>query len=191
MKFFENYGHNIKVVLIFCIFLMTAFFVYSWFAYDNGIVNYVESRDKTAIKKMFKDDWHLLISDESMNSYSVDFMLDNRSNSQHTKTNKLILKVLRERGKTVGFLAYYPKSAYWWHLLFLVVDQDYRKKGYASKMLQYFIDDSIARGAIKLSIFTRLANSKARALYEGKFGFKDVAHYDNKYMDLVWYPGKK
>ena len=191
MKFFENYGYNITKIIIFMSLLISAFFAYSWFFYDNGIVNYVASRDKLAIKKMFTDEWKMLISDESMNTYSVDFMLDNCSQTQHVKSDKLVLKVLRERGKTIGFLAYYPKSLYWWHLLFLVVDTDHRKKGYATKMLQFVIDDMIARGAAKITIFTRLANTKARALYEGKFGFKDIAHYQDKYMDLVWYPGKK
>ena len=167
-----------------------------WFAYpllvtDDGIVDYVPSRDKAAIKKMFADDWGLLISDESMNTYSVDYMLDNRTPSQYEKADKLILKVLRKDGKTIGFLAYYPKSFYWWHLLFLVVDVDHRRHGYATQLLQFVIDDMIARGALKITIFTRLANTRARALYEGKFGFKDIAHYEDKYMDLVWYPYKK
>ena len=180
-----------KIIISILGLFMSAFLTYSWFFYDNGIVDYVASRDKVAIKKMFADDWKMLISDESMNTYSVDFMLDNRSNLQHAKSDKLILKVLRERGKTIGFLAYYPKSSYWWHLLFLVIDKDHRKQGYATKMIQFVIDDMIARGAAKITIFTRLANTKARALYEGKFGFKDIAHYQDKYMDLVWYPAKK
>lgn len=188
MKFFENYTGHMKIILLVLGLLISTFFTYSWFRYDNGIINYVESRDKDAIKAMFSDEWKMLISDESMDSYSVDFMLDNRSPMQHAKSDKLILKVLRENGQTVGFLAYYPKSAFWWHLLFLVVDKDHRKKGYATKMLQFTIDDMIARGAVKITIFTRLANTKARALYQGKFGFKDIAHYDDKYMDLVWYP---
>lgn len=180
-----------KIIISILGLFMSVFLFYSWFFYDNGIVDYVASRDKIAIKKMFADDWKMLISDESMNTYSVDFMLDNRSNLQHAKSDKLILKVLRERGKTIGFLAYYPKSSYWWHLLFLVIDKDHRKQGYATKMIQFVIDDMIARGAAKITIFTRLANTKARALYEGKFGFKDIAHYQDKYMDLVWYPAKK
>ncbi|AXK60640.1 hypothetical protein C0J27_02685 [Candidatus Chromulinivorax destructor] len=191
IKFFRHYGSNMKKIIGILTCLLGLFFAYSWFFYDNGIVDYVESRDKAAIKKIFADEWKMLISDESMNTYSVDFMLDNRSETQHTKSDKLVLKVLRERGQTIGFLAYYPKSLYWWHLLFLAVDKDHRKKGYATKMLQFVIDDMIARGAAKITIFTRLANTKARALYEGKFGFKDIAHYQDKYMDLVWYPAKK
>ncbi len=158
---------------------------------DDGIVDYIESRDKASIKKMFADDWALLISDESMDTYSVDYMLDYKTPSQYEKMDKLILKVLRKDGETIGFLAYYPKSKYWWHLLFLVVDVDHRRHGYATQLLQFVIDDMIARGALKITIFTRLANTRARGLYEGKFGFKDIAHYQDKYMDLVWYPSRK
>jgi len=188
MEVFKNYTGYLKMTIVTLVVIVSLFCTYSWFFCDNGIVDYVESRDKSSIKAMFADEWKMLISDESLNTYSVDFMLDNRSPMQHAKSDKLILKVLRENGKTVGFLAYYPKSTYWWHLLFLVVDKDHRKKGFATKMLQWTLDDMIARGAIKITIFTRLANSKARALYQGKFGFKDIAHHDDKYMDLVWYP---
>jgi len=191
MNFLKKYRPFVKIIILVTLVALSSFCAYSWLNCDNGIVDYVACRDKDAIKKMFKDEWKMLISDESLNDYSVDFMLDNRSTSQQIVVDKLILKVLRENGQTVGFLAYYSKSLYWWHLLFLVVDKDHRKKGYATTMLQFVINDMIARGALKIGIFTRLANSKARALYQGKFGFKDVAHYDNKYMDLIWYPPKK
>jgi len=186
-----NVSRKFQVAITVFLIALCGFGFYTFYSSDYAIVDYVDSRDKASIKKMFHDDWQLLISDESMETYSVDYMLDSRSPSQYGSSEKLILKVLRESEKTVGFLAYYPKSIYWWHLLFLVVDKDYRRKGYATKLLQFVIDDMIARGAIKITIFTRLANTRARGLYEGKFGFKDIAHYDDKYMDLVWYPHTK
>ena len=41
-----------KIIIIFLGLFMSAFFMYSWFFYDNGIVDYVASRDKPAIKKI-------------------------------------------------------------------------------------------------------------------------------------------
>jgi len=187
MNFIKNNSYSMKIVISIFILLAFVLFSYSWFAYDNGIVDYVPSRDKAAVKKMFQDEWELLIHHTNLNSYSVDFMLDNRSSSQHHKDNKLILKVLRSAGKTVGFTAYYSKSSFWWQLLFVVVDKDYRKKGFASKIIQHDIDDMVKRGALKITIWTRLDNKNARSLYEGKFGFKDIGHHENRYMDLVWY----
>ncbi len=184
-----------KIVIAAVAFAVFGYCGYAWTSYDNGIVDYKVSRDKVAIKKIFHDDWKMLYYGDfdkiSETDFNVDFMLDNRSSSQYSAHSNLILKVLRESGKTVGFLAYYPKSQYWWHMLFLIVDQDHRGKGYASKLVQFFIDDCVARGAIKLTTFTRLVNTKARAVYEGKFGFKDIGHPDDKYLDLVLYPKKK
>jgi ribosomal protein S18 acetylase RimI-like enzyme len=165
---------------------------YRSFFNGNGIFDYKAYRDKVAIKKMFHDDWKLLYYGDwdkiTEQDFNVDFMLDNRSSSQYSLKNNLILKVLCEGGKTVGFLAYYPKSSYTWQMLFLMVDKDHRRKGYAAKLVQFFIDDATARGALKLMTFTRLINNRARRLYEGKFGFKDVEHHEDKYMDLVLYP---
>ena len=191
MMILRQYRHFVRIATLGLLISFCVVYLPSWFIKGRGIVDYVPSRDKAAIHKMFKDDWGLLISDESLNSYSVDFMLDNRSPSQYAKVDKLVLKVLRVDDKTVGFMAYYPKTMFWWHLLFLCVDKDYRQKGYAAKMLQYVMNDMMDRGAVKISIFTRLKNTKARNLYENKFGFKDVEHYDDKYMDLVWYKSNR
>ena len=195
MNFFKDYNHSIKIVIAIVALVVMGWCGYAWTNYDNGIVDYKAFRDKAAIKKMFHDDWKFLYYGDwdkiSETDFNVDFMLDNRSSLQHAIHSNLILKVLRENGKTVGFLAYYPKSPYWWHMLFLIVDKDHRGKSYASKLVQFFIDDSVDRGAIKLTTFTRLINTPARAVYEGKFGFKDIGHHDEKYMDLLLYPRKK
>lgn len=195
MNFFKSYSFFIKIIMAMVACAVIGWCAYAWAFYDNGVVNYQEFRDKTAIKKMFHDDWKLLYYGDmdqiSEDDFNVDFMLDNRSSSQYEVHSNLVLKVLRENGQTIGFLAYYPKSPYWWHMLFLIVDKDHRGKGYASKLVQFFIDDSVARGAIKLTTFTRLINIPARAVYEGKFGFKDIGHPDEKYLDLLLYPKLK
>ncbi|MBP6870117.1 GNAT family N-acetyltransferase [Candidatus Babeliales bacterium] len=201
MNFFKSYGSSMKVVTGIVALLVCGWSAYAWFSYDNGIVNYVADRDKVAIKKMFHDDWQFLYFGDwdkiTEDDFDIDFMLDNRSSSQHSATGNLVLKVLRENGKTVGFLAYWPKSPYWWHMLFLIVDVDHRRSGNASKLVQYFIDDAVARGALKVTTFTRLANVRARGLYEGKFHFKNMGDpykgtdYENKYLDLALYPKNK
>lgn len=195
MCLLKNSNYYVKYLLA-----ILAFFVCGWFFYNgvicpNGITRYQAWRDKAAIKKLMHDNYLMLYYGDwdkiSVDDFDVDFMLDNASSSQVSKHSNLIMKVMRDGGKTVGFLAYYPKSPYWWQMLFLVVDENYRGKGHAAKLIQYFIDDAVRRGAIKLTTFTRLVNTKARSLYEGKFGFKDIAHHHDKYMDLVLYPKHK
>ncbi|MDP3788666.1 MAG: GNAT family N-acetyltransferase [Candidatus Chromulinivorax sp.] len=195
MSFLKSYSYSIKIIIVIVMLTVMGWFGYASTFCDNGIVDYQAFRDKLAIKKIFHDDWQLLYYGDfdkiKETDFNVDFMLDNRSSSQHAVHSNLVMKVLRESGKTVGFLAYYPKSPYWWHMLFLIVDKDHRGKGYASKLVQFFIDDSVAHGAIKLTTFTRLINTPARAVYEGKFGFKDIGHHEDKYMDLLLYPPRK
>ena len=195
MLFCNKKNSIVRPIFGIIIISLVAFFSYTKFAHHDGVVDYQPSRDKAAVKKMFHDDWQLLQYGDwdkiTEDDFDVDFMLDNRSSSQYSTNSNLILKVLRQSGKTVGFLAYYPKSPYWWQMLFLIVDKDHRGHGYASKLVQAFIDDSVARGAVKLTTFTRLINTPARKVYEGKFGFKDIEHHDGKYMDLVLYPKKK
>ena len=194
MSFYTSNSSYFKVGIAIVLFTIVGWCGYSWCFNDSGIADYKPVRDKEAIKKMFHDDWQFLYYGDwdkiTEDDFSVDFMLDNNSSSQYSADHNLVLKVLRESGQTVGFLAYYPKSPYWWHMLFLIVDKDHRRKGYAAKIVQFFIDDAVRRGAIKITTFTRLINTRARALYEGKFGFKDIAHHDDKYMDLVLYPKK-
>jgi len=165
---------------------------------NNGIFDYDAARDKVAVRTMFHEDYKFLYfgnPDEiSVNDFDVDFMLDQATSSQYSARHDLVMKVMREEGRTVGFLAYHPRSPYWWHMLFIVVDKKYRRKGYAAQLVQYFIDDVIKRGAIKISTFTRLKNTRARALYEDKFKFKATVlndeHYQGNYVDLVLYPKK-
>ena len=201
MSFLKSYNSSVKIIIAIIIFGVTGWCGYTWTSCDNGIVDYNASRDKAAVKKMFHDDWQLLYFGDfdkmHETDFNVDFMLDNRSSSQYYACYDSILKVLRVSGKTVGFLAYYPKSPYWWHMHFIIVDKDHRGKGYASKLVQYFIDDAVQRGAIKLTTFTRLMNTPARSVYEGKFKFKNVgdpyigSEYEGKYLDLLLYPPRK
>lgn len=194
MKFLKSYNYFIKIIVIIIFFFVCARFAFDYLHGNNSIVDYLAQRDKAAIKKMFHDDWQLLYYGDfdkiSEDDFDVDFMLDNRSSCQYRAANDLVLKVMRQNNKTVGFLAYYPRSPYWWHMLFLMVDVDHRKQGYASQLIQFMIDDVVARGALKITTFTRLVNTKARGLYEGKFKFKDIGHPQDKYLDLVLYPKK-
>ncbi|OGB86332.1 hypothetical protein A3J41_03135 [candidate division TM6 bacterium RIFCSPHIGHO2_12_FULL_38_8] len=107
----------------------------------------------------------------SADGYSVKFMLEHATSSQYEKRHDLILKSAMIDGKLAGFLAYYPKSVHVWKLLFLIVDQDFRKQGIAKKLLSFAVKDMVARGALQVTLFTRNNNFKAQALYKN-FGFK-------------------
>jgi ribosomal protein S18 acetylase RimI-like enzyme len=156
-----------------------------WMSVD-GIVDFNYDRDKDQVEQLFKDDWVTMLTDESVKTFSVDFMLKNKTSSQSDKRNNLVLKVWREDGDVVAFLAYYKKSLYHWQLLFLIVNKDYRGQGRSKKMVQYGLDDMVARGAVRVELNTRTTNKPARSLYSKHFGFKKISG-DETYTQYAWY----
>src|ERR1700722_19022076 len=105
MEFLKSYNRFVKIIIAIVALTFVGWCGYAWTSCDNGIVDYKALRDKAAIKKMFHDDWQLLYYGDfdkiQETDFNVDFMLDNRSSSQHVTHSNLILKVLRESGQTV------------------------------------------------------------------------------------------
>jgi ribosomal protein S18 acetylase RimI-like enzyme len=146
--------------------------------------------DGQAIDALFHkgDNFYWMIGGrpEHRSEYSVDFMLRYRSSSQYEKKYNLILKTILVDGRIAGLLAYHPESSRVWRLLFLIVDQDFRGRGFAKKMLKYAVDDMLARGAIQLVVYTRNNNFKAQKMYTD-FGFKQVGT-SNEGVHYSWNP---
>jgi len=130
--------------------------------------------DHQAIDDLFRkgDNFYWMYQGPS-DQYSVDFMLRYNTSSQHSKNRDLTLKVATLQGKIVGFLAYYPHSAHVWQLLFLLVDQDFRRQGIARKLLDFAVHDMVRHGAYRITIGTRDNNFRAQNLYQS-YGCKPV-----------------
>ncbi len=155
----------------------------------NGIRLYNSATDKPAIHKMFADEWYWMVSDYTIardtSVHYVDFMLDNKSSVQYEKRNDLTLKVLENNSKVVGFSATYKKSTIAGHILFIVVDNEARGKGYAKALVQDALEDFFAQGCVKVSLDTRTGNKRARSLYSS-LGFQ-LLEEDEDYVHFVFY----
>lgn len=137
---------------------------------SDGIYDYKADRDKAAVVDIFNRNWSWLITSPD---YSIDYMLDTKSSSKDPQNlGNLTLKVYREGGKTAGFLAYHKKKFYEGFILFVAVDEKYRGKGYAHKMVQEAVKNLKAMGCTVIELFTRVLNKPARKVYEGE-GFKE------------------
>jgi len=169
--------------------LMTGFLGY-WlhvqtvhFAFEG--VRLYETRDKESVKKLFQQNTWYLLGDEIAQSYDVDFMLDHKSSVQHAKQNDLRMTVLEQDGSVIGFCAVYKKGIFWGQVLFIVVDQEYRGRGFAKKLLSealsYLFDQE---QCIKVTLVTRIENKAARTLYES-IGF--VLFKQDDYVEYILY----
>ncbi|NBV40697.1 GNAT family N-acetyltransferase [bacterium] len=150
----------------------------------NGVRPY-ELGDKSAVKNMFSQNTWYLLGDEIAQTYDIDFMLDYESSVQHVKKHDLRLTVLENDGSVVGFCAVYKKGLFWGQVLFVVVDEQYRGKGFAKTLLldalSYLFDQE---HCVKVTLVTRKENKAARALYE-KIGF--VVDQEDQYLEYILY----
>ena len=143
-------------------------------AQTEQIVDFQPERDTVPIVKLFDDNWYWLIADATKDEYSPEFMLKNRSVDKKPENfGKLTIKVLRERDKFAGFVAYYKKSFYRGFLQFVGVDSAFRGKGYGEKLTRFAVNDLFSQGVGVVELLTRTDNVKARSLYK-KIGFKEV-----------------
>lgn len=134
---------------------------------------YTPERDRAFILNIFDKNWDWLISEDSFD-FSVEHMLDTRSSSKRPENyGNMTIKVGLEDGKPVGFSSYYLKSADKAQLLFLAMDEQYRGKGYAQKLLQHMLDELALNGITTVELITRVRNVRAQHIYK-KIGFKEM-----------------
>lgn len=134
---------------------------------NADIRDYVASPEQTAlVKKQFKDNWYWLVTSSN---YDVDHMLATRSpNTYEPKyTGKMNIKILyNEDGVPVGFGTYYMRNAVHGEILFIAVDNEFRGKHYAEKLVNHATNDLRSMGAKTVKLLTRTDNKPARRLYE-------------------------
>jgi ribosomal protein S18 acetylase RimI-like enzyme len=148
------------------------------YRYASGAIDaYNATSDRAFILDIFQKNWYWLVSEYSTD-FSPEFMLDTRSSSRniHDRGN-LTIKVYHKQGVPVGFVAYYVKTAYQGFILFLAVDEQYRSRGYARRLMGYALQDLKKRGCIKARLVTRVSNTKGQKVYTG-LGFKEVERYN-------------
>ena len=143
-------------------------------------------RDSAQVDALFHkgDNWYWMICVENKDTYSVDHMLRYASSSQHAKKHDLIMKVDRRDDQVVGFSAYHQDTSNVYRILFLIVDQDFRRQGIARKLLEYVMDDIKAKGARKIYLATRNNNFRAQALYKS-MGF-NVNYQDDQFVEMSY-----
>lgn len=183
------------IAVVLALVLSLGVVYYAWKYVDSKtslvIQDFNYEKDHVAVDELFHkgDNFYWMIYDGGVSStYSVDFMLKYKTPYRHEKVSILVLKVAKVDGKIAGFLAYYPKSAYVWQMLFVLVDQDFRRQGIARKMVKYAMDDMVARGAILINVGTRDNNFKAQSLYTS-FGFKftEADEHSKGFWHYVWH----
>lgn len=142
----------------------------------DGIVVYVPEKHRAFILDQFKQDWYWLVSEYSTD-FSPEFMLDYRASSQEPKDlGNMEIYIYQVKNQPAGFVTFYKKTFYRWQLLFLYVNDAYRRLGIAQKMMEFALDEIRNKGATIVQLVTRVNNDRAQGLYK-KLGFIETDRY--------------
>jgi ribosomal protein S18 acetylase RimI-like enzyme len=134
------------------------------------------ARDGQAALALFEKDRFWLTATPD---YDEHHMLETKSpNKSPLYQGKMIIKVLHDQGLFAGFVSYYMRHTNKGKILFLVIDETFRNKGYGKKLIRYALDALKNMGAQQVEIVTRDTNFPAQKVYEG-VGFIESYRFDN------------
>jgi ribosomal protein S18 acetylase RimI-like enzyme len=141
------------------------------------IYQYDEQRDYKHIINTFKnkDDWYWLV-DADPSEYPFETVIKTRTplGDYGHLHGQMQIKVLYDNNQFAGFVTYYKQSPLVGRLLFLDVNEKFRRKGFGEKLLNAAVNDLLAQGAERIWLLTRTQNERALNLYK-KAGFKVFA----------------
>lgn len=144
------------------------------------IVDYDQARDELVVKED--------IVDKNVRALAPWGLVMNHL--KNDKTHRAL--VIRKAGKTIGFITYClfrnpnekAKGETNWCIRFLGISEDYRRKGYGTRLIQTAGQELINKGITILDITVVYANERAQNLY-GLLGFevqKDKDPYHEVYL---------
>jgi ribosomal protein S18 acetylase RimI-like enzyme len=152
---------------------------------QNVVLDYLPARDREQIVQLFKNNWYWLIASHD---FSVEFMLDHRAPDRNPLyTGSMKFNLIRVGNDLAGFIAYYMKASDIGWILFLVVDEKYRGKGYSDYLMHHAIDALKGFGAKKVRLLTRIQNIKAQKVYR-RLGFTEYKYDPTGFLYFEYIP---
>ncbi len=153
--------------------------LFMWYMWQprSGVDDYNVAEDRVQLAKIFTKNWALLFNDAPFNPYTLDErLLYQRSGAYDGGPFPLKFKVYRENNTVVGAVGYFMKDPYEpgvGYILFLVVDESARGKGYAEALVEAARNDLKSQGARVIKLITALRNLRAQKFYQ-KIGFTET-----------------
>lgn len=177
------------IILSFLILISVGISVYYFSFFKNktcGLVeDYIPSRDRQDVINLFKENWYWLIAS---NDFSTEFMLDKRAPDKNPRyLGSMYFKVLRIDNQLAGFTASYMKKNDLGRVLFLVINEKFRGKGYADVMMKCAIDHLVSLGAKRVILLTREQNIKAQKVYL-RLGFTQYKYDPQGFVHYEFFP---
>ena len=167
-----------RVLFVLSVAVLGACAVYYWqhgtSAHAGEFRDYNPAEHKAFILQEFKNNWRWLVETPD---YDVVFTFDTHSPSKHEAKyfGTMNIKILYQEGKPVGFITYYMRTDSEGDILFVEVNEAFRGRKLAEKMVRYALDEMKKMGATTVKMLTYTGNVKAQKVYE-RIGFKEMYH---------------
>ncbi|MGA9530543.1 MAG: GNAT family N-acetyltransferase [Candidatus Babeliales bacterium] len=148
-----------------------------------AIEPYNANKDYQDIRELFEENWYWLTTrpytPKGAEEYITHMLVHKAPNDIEVRYfGKLNVSVLREEGKFVGFVAYYPENFHDGRVLYLAVKSEFRGKRYGQRLLMYAIDQLFKAGSKRVWLATRINNRRAQSLYQ-RAGMKEYSREDD------------
>lgn len=143
---------------------------------SEPIYSYNAQKDREALITIFKQNMFWLTNDPNEQTAVESFKhaIDTSSSSDSwLDRGNLLTYVYRDNEATKGFVSYHKVSSSTAKILYIAVDDAYRRRGYAEKLLVYALGDLQRKGYERVELVTRLINKRAQGLYK-KLGFRQT-----------------
>jgi ribosomal protein S18 acetylase RimI-like enzyme len=140
------------------------------------IFTYDATKDREALITIFKQNMFWLTNETNEDAAVASFKhsIDtNSSSSSWMDRGNLLTYVYRDNEATKGFVSYHKVSSSAAKILYIAIDDTYRRRGYAEKLLKFALADLKKQGYRSVELVTRLVNKRAQGLYR-KLGFRQT-----------------
>lgn len=169
------------------ILLLGGAFYYYWVTTHPFIYTFNQKRDTQPILEIFKQNWNWLVSSDDYDpAFTLKYLAPNNNRRYLGKLN---INVLRQGNDLIGFVAYYMKSQDLGFLLFLAVDNRFRRQKYGELLLRYGLQQLTHLGAKKIRLVTRITNIPAQTLYK-RVGFYEFSREPEGFIYFEYDPLK-
>lgn len=154
-------------------------------AQDARISSYTAKRDRASLIKLFSDNWYTMTVREFNPEKHVTMWFDNADPNEWEKhlAGTMRNDVLWDNDQLVGVTSYYKQNFYQAKILFLLVDDTMRGKGYGKALIKHAIAQLKDMGIRKIILSTRVDNERAQRFYTN-LGFVEEGR-DNGFVNYA------
>lgn len=164
-----------------CVFYVCVSVYYYSTSSQGHIYEFNFVRDAQSILDIFKNNWHELVSGDD---YSPEFMMQNRTpDTDSERFGILKIKVMREKNKLAGFVAYYRETPKKGIVLFLAVGHHFRGKRYGQALMECAIKNLLSMGVTHIGLWVLIDNVPARKIYKELGFIEKFEDGENSYFE--------